>query len=291
MTDTTRMSGSNLEEKPGSTLAYDTFTQIECVLEDGVLTLSLARPEKQNAMGIVMVDEMERALDLIAADPRVRVVILQGRGAHFCAGMDMRDFFAEGTHPPGHIAQARRKVDRLREGQLRRLPQPVVAAIRGNYLGAAITLVESSDIVLVAEDASFGFPEINFGFIFGGAIAKTAMALMPRSAAVYYGLTGEVFGAAEAVQFGIAMQCLPPERLAEEAMRVARRLASKDPAALALSKESIQSVPETGWEFIGGHTAGKVARLQRMQSGPGARDSRVRDFLNKEFKPWHGDKP
>ena len=289
MTDTTRMNDSTPDTTSGSIPEYGTFTQIDCVLEDGVLTLSLARPEKQNAMGIVMVEEIERALDHIAVDPRVRVLILQGRGAHFCAGMDMRDFFAEGTHPPLHVAQARRKVDRLREGQLRRLPQPVVAAIRGNCLGAAITLVESCDIVLVADDVAFGFPEINFGFIFGGAIAKAAMALMPRSAAVYYGLTGEVFGAAEAVRFGIAMQCMPPERLANEAMRVARRLASKDPAALALSKESIQSVPETGWEFIGGQTAGKVAQLHRMQSGPGARESRVRDFLDKNFKPGHGD--
>lgn len=289
MTDTSRISGSTHEATSRLAQEYGTFTQIECVLEDGVFTLSLARPEKQNAMGIVMVNEIERALDLIAVDPGVRVLILQGRGAHFCAGMDIRDFFAEGTHPPEHVAQARRKVDRLREGQLRRLPQPVVAAVRGNCLGAAITLVESCDIVLAADDAAFGFPEINFGYIFGGAIAKAAMSLMPRSAAVYYGLTGEVFGAAEAVRLGVAMQCVPAERLDDEAMRLARRLASKDAAALALSKESIRSVPAMSWDGIGEHAADKTARLQRMQSGPGAKESRVRDFLDGKSKPGRGD--
>ena len=273
----------------GPVPGYADFTQIACVLDDGVLTLSMARPEKQNAMSIVMVEEIERALDLVGADLRVRVVILQGQGAHFCAGMDMQDFFATGTHPPEKIAQTRRKVDRFREGQLRRLPQPVIAAVRGNCLGAAIMLVESSDIVLVADDATFGFPEINFGFIFGGAIAKAALSLMPRRAAVFHGLTGDVFGAAEAVRLGVATSCVPSERLDEEAMRLARRLASKDPAALALSKESVRNVPSMAWDAIAGHTAGLTAQLQRLQSGPGAKDSRVRDFLDKTFKPGRSD--
>ena len=273
----------------GPVPGYADFTQIACVLDDGVLTLSMARPEKQNAMSIVMVEEIERALDLVGADLRVRVVILQGQGAHFCAGMDMRDFFATGTHPPEKIVQTRRKVDRFREGQLRRLPQPVIAAVRGNCLGAAIMLVESSDIVLVADDATFGFPEINFGFIFGGAIAKAALSLMPRRAAVFHGLTGDVFGAAEAVRLGVATSCVPPERLDEEAMRLARRLASKDPAALALSKESVRNVPSMAWDAIAGHIAGLTAQLQRLQSGPGAKDSRVRDFLDKTFKPGRSD--
>lgn len=271
------------------TACYGPFTQIGCALDDGVLTLSLARPEKQNAMGIEMVLELERALDAIANDERVRVVVLEGRGAHFCSGMDMRDFFQDDAHLSERVAQARKKVERLRAGQLRDLPQPVIAAVRGNCLGAAITLVESCDIVLAADDAVFGFPEINFGFFFGGAIAKAALSLMPRRAAVYHGLTGDVFDAAEAVRLGVATRCVAADLLVQEAARLAHRLAAKDAFALALSKESIRSVPDMAWDVAGQHAAGKVAQLARLQSGPGGRAEKVRDFLKGGFKPGHGD--
>ncbi|GAA4329465.1 enoyl-CoA hydratase-related protein [Pigmentiphaga soli] len=268
------------------------FTQIDGRLDDdGVLSLALARPAKQNAIGIEMTGELEQALEAIAADGAVRVVVLRAQGPHFCAGMDLRDFFAEGQRPPEQVAGARRAVERLRRGQLRELPQPVVAAVRGHCLGAAITLVESADIAIAADDAVFGFPEINFGFFFGGPIAKAALALMPRRAAAYYGLTGETFGAAEALRLGVITRSVAAAALDDETMRVARRLAGKQPDALRLSKESLRAVGGLDWEAAIRHGAHAAARLADAQAGPQARTARVRQFMEGRFKPGRDAPP
>lgn len=267
------------------TAPYGRLTAIACALADGVLSLSLCRPQKQNALNIAMVDELVQVLGRIADDRRVRVVLLRAQGPHFCAGMDLHDFFSEGSHPAEEVARARRQVERLRCHELRALPQPVLALVQGNCLGAAIALLEASDIVLASDTAAFGFPEINFGFFFGGAIAKAALAVMPRRAAVYYGMLGDTFGADEAQRLGLVTRCVAGADLDAAGERLARRLADKDAAALALSKENLHAVGDMPWNVAGQFAAGKAAQLNTLQRGPSSRAERVQRFVQGEFKP------
>lgn len=212
--------------------AYGSFRQLSVRRQGAVLAVGLDRPAKRNAIGVEMTLEIERLAQAALHDTDTRVILFHGRGGNFCAGMDMKDFFDHSDRDAETLRRARAATDNWRARLLRRLPQARIAAVAGYCLGGAWPILECAHVVLAAEDAVFGLPEINFGFVPGGPIAKsTVNALAPRGAS-YAALTGKPFGAAQALRWGLVGQVLPPAALAGEALRLAQDIAERKPSFL-----------------------------------------------------------
>lgn len=210
---------------------YAACGQLALERSDGVLAIGLDRPAKRNAIGVEMTLELESALLAAGRDAGLRAIVIYGRGGHFSAGMDMKDFFDHSERDAGLLRRARAATDNWRARLLRRLPQPVIAAVGGYCLGGALPLVECADVVLAAPDAVFGMPEINFGFVPGGPIAKSLRRALPARAASYAALTGRPFDAGQALRWGLVSRIVERGGLRDEALRLAARLARPEAAA------------------------------------------------------------
>jgi enoyl-CoA hydratase/carnithine racemase len=189
----------------------------------GIRTIGLDRAAKRNAIGVELTLAMEDALLRTRDDPAVRVLVFHGIGGHFCAGMDMKDFFDASTRPPELLRRARAATEHWRTRLLREMPQTLIAAVQGYCLGAALPLVAFSDIVLAARDTRFGLPEINFGFVPGGQILKAAGTRMPPRALAYAALTGRPFDAEQGRRWGLVTEVVEADPLAA-ALALAREL-------------------------------------------------------------------
>ncbi|WP_186332195.1 enoyl-CoA hydratase-related protein [Bordetella genomosp. 13] len=263
--------------------------QLGAVLEAGVLTVTLDRPGHGNAIDVGMTREMVALLGAVHGDPQVRVVVLRGAGADFCAGMDAADFQDVARHGEQALRAARQMFDDWRVRRLRLLPQPVIAMVHGACQAEAIGILEGCDIVLAAEDARFalrgdqapGFP--------GGVAAKTVSRVMTPRAASFFALTGESFDGREAERNGLATLAVPAQRLEEEVYALARDMAAKEQTALQFTKETLLHVGEMSWDGVLNFTAAKFAELKMLQAGrPSARAFAVESFLAGQSKPGLG---
>lgn len=198
----------------------ETFKQLSLNFNAGVLTVAFNRPEKKNAIGVDMTLEFERLLKKIAVEDSVKVVLIRGMNGNFSTGMDMKDFFDHSDRDPIELARSRNATNHWRSRQLRLLPQPIVCAVEGFCLGGAFPLLECATWVIASDNAVFGLPEINFGFVPGGPIAKSVGIAMTRRGASYASLTGRNFTAQQAKQWGLVSHVCPASlclELAEQA--------------------------------------------------------------------------
>jgi enoyl-CoA hydratase/carnithine racemase len=218
----------SFDDLPGDALpaAYGEYRQLRVRRSGGVLAVGLDRPAKRNAIGVEMTLEIERAAQAVLHDCGVRVIVFHGRGGNFCAGMDMKDFFDHSDRDAAILRRARAATDNWRARLLRKLPQVRIVAVEGYCLGGAWPILECADIVLAAEGASFGLPEINFGFVPGGPIAKSARNALSVRAATYAALTGRPFDAAQAQRWGLVTRVLPAAALPAETIGLAREIAA-----------------------------------------------------------------
>lgn len=259
---------------------------VETHLSDqGVLTISMNRPDKRNAMNVEMTFEMKALLEEITHRRDIRVVIVRGNGDGFCAGMDIKDFFDSTERSDETLAAARQASNDWRVRLLRHLPQPTIAMIHGFCFGGAFAIVESCDIAFCADDTRFALSEINFGHFPAGPVAKSVSLSMGRRAASYYALSGRTFNGALAQQSGIVTMSFPPDRLQEETLRLAHDLTTKDPIALQFTKESLEHVRSMTWDAALNYNAAKFAELKTLQKGPTSRAAAVEGFLEGKFKP------
>jgi len=214
----------------------------------GILTLTLARPEKKNALDLEALRHLLDALRDAAADTAVRVVVLAADGDVFCAGGDiqvMREFAGD--------AQA--TLSRLRGGlnqvvlALHDLPKPIVAAVQGNAYGAGAVLAFQCDLALAAEDATFSLSFRHVGLVPDSG----ATWLLPRrlglQRAKHLAWTAAPFTAAEAAQWGLILRAVPKTQLAGQVAQLAAALADGPAATLALAKRALEenagaSLPE-----------------------------------------------
>jgi enoyl-CoA hydratase/carnithine racemase len=204
---------------------YPSCGQLQLGWCGGVLSVGLNRPRKRNAIGVEMTLEIERTLLAAQSDAELRVIVLHGVGEHFSAGMDMKDFFDHTDRDPDALRRARAATDNWRARVLRRLPQTVIAAVRGYCLGGALPLLECADIVLASGDAVFGLPEINFGFVPGGPIAKSLRGAVTVRAASYAALSGRPFDACQARKWGLVTHVVEHGDPYDEALALAHRVA------------------------------------------------------------------
>lgn len=202
---------------------------------EGVLTLTLDRPAKRNALSLGLVEALHDALAAAELDPEVRVVALRGAGADFCAGADLEELLASADRP---VEQNER--DALRLGALfsriRRFPRPVVALVQGRALAGGAGLATACDLVVCAESAQLGYPEMQRGFV--PAMVMTLLRrLAGERAAFDLVATGRLMGAAEAHALGLVTRVVPDAALPEAAADLLARLAQASPSAMHLTKQ------------------------------------------------------
>ncbi|MHB1420058.1 MAG: enoyl-CoA hydratase/isomerase family protein [Bacillota bacterium] len=208
-------------------------------VRDGVAYITLNRPEKRNALGKVTGQGLAEAFGKVQAEESVRVVILTGNGSAFCAGADLGDPDTHATLDVNEYIKGRsiwRYVPRLNI--------PVIAAVNGYAFGAGMELAMACDILIASETAQMGLLHIRWGlYPAGGGAARMAMAA-GKYRAMYYVLTGERFGAQEALEMGLASKVVPPEQLLEEAEKAARAICQWSPLVARYAKDCILEVTE-----------------------------------------------
>jgi feruloyl-CoA hydratase/lyase len=258
------------------------------ISDEGILTITLNRPQKRNAMNVELTFEMQDLLGAVAANKAVRVVVLKGAGDGFCAGMDIKDFFDASERDEATLVAAREAANHWRVRLLRQLPQPTIAMVHGFCYGGGFAIVEACDIVFCADTTQFALSEINFGHFPAGPVAKSiSLAMQPRAAS-YYALSGRPFDGPEAQATGFITKSWPAQQLEEETLRLARELVSKDPIALQFTKESLEHVKDMSWDAALSYNAAKFAELKALQKGATSRAASVANFLDGKFKPGLG---
>jgi methylglutaconyl-CoA hydratase len=243
--------------------------------EDGVLELTLHRPEKRNALNGELVDALLEALHLAADNAAVRVVLLTGSGSDFCSGADLAELEAMAElGPEASLAQARR-LGALFQA-LRDLPKPVVAAVRGRALAGGAGLAVASDLVVADEGAAFGFPEVHLGFV--AAMVMTPLRRKVSEGRAFELVTrGDRISAPEAERIGLIQRVLPSEGFDAAAREWAAELASRPSEAVALSKRLLYGIETASFEqgIARGAEVNALARLTASCR------TRVRAFLDR----------
>lgn len=223
---------------------------------DGVLTLVLNRPQKLNAIDPELSDRLRDALAAAADDAEVRVVRLRGAGRAFCAG---RDIAQPPTDRDLHGVQA---VSRAIVG----LPKPVVAAVHGWAVGAGFEWMMNADLVLAAEDTRFRLPEAGLGVFVTGGLVATLPASVGLHRAKALLLTGDEFGAAQALAWGLACATPAAAELDAASMNACRRLAALQPEVAAAFKRVLNRFGLERFE----HALQEESRVQRALGPPSA---------------------
>jgi enoyl-CoA hydratase len=203
--------------------------------DGSVGTIRLARPPV-NAVNQQMYAEIrELFTHLDAYLSGVRAVVLAGEGRHFCGGNDLEEFR---TMDPGNAAE-RMEVVREAFWAIYDAPLPVIAAVHGVALGTGLALAASCDMIVAAEGAQLGTPEIAVG-VMGGA--KHLSRLLPQQLVRLLYFTGEPLAAEEFARFGGVLNVVPRERLLDEATALADRMTRHSPVALRFAKQSLNAI-------------------------------------------------
>ena len=206
--------------------------------ERRVALLRFNRPKQLNALNGQVMDELCNALEALDRDEAIRVVVVTGNERAFAAGADI-----------GEMADAS-PIDMLRTNRIaqwdrvRRIGKPVIAAVAGWCLGGGCELAMALDLIVAAEGARFGQPEINLGVIPGAGGTQRLTRAVGKSAAMEMILTGEPIDAREAHRLGLVARVVPNELVVEDALALAAKIATKSPLALRLAKEAVNAAYE-----------------------------------------------
>lgn len=201
--------------------------------EGGILTIALNRPERRNAIGVEMVNELLYALEDAGADADTRVIVLTGEGKAFCAGGDFGQMSGGGEE--GGLPSKGDYADLLLA--MVRSPKPIIARVNGHALGGGLGLVAASTFAVAAEEAELGTPEINVG-LFPMMIMAVLARLVPRRRLLSMMLFGERMKAQEAERIGLVNRAVPPAELDAAVGELASKLLSKSPIAIRLGLEA-----------------------------------------------------
>lgn len=251
----------------GELLLYD--------VQDRVATLTLNRPDKRNALNAALVQALKDALARAAADEAVRVVAIAGAGKDFCSGADLAELHAISSMTAEENLADARSLGAL-FATMRSHPKPVVALVRGRALAGGCGLASACDLVVAADDAAFGYPEVHLGFV--PALVMTILRRkVGEGQAFDLVARGGRFDAAEAHRLGIVTKLVPEADFASEAAAYLAELATKPPSAMAMTKSLLYELDGLDFE-TGLDRAAEVNAEARMTEA--CREG-VRRFLEK----------
>jgi len=253
------------------------FSTLKYERNEGWVTIVLNNPEKHNAMSALFLEELETALWEADNDKSLHAILVKGEGRSFCAGYELgkgadkgldetRDYRrnSEIDDDIWHIEKSNRRMLTLFD-----IHKPVVAQVHGNCLAGGTDLALLCDIVICADDATFGFP------------AARGMGTLPIHMWLYHTspqwvkrlfLTGDLISGADAAKIGLALKAVPVELLAAECEHLMRRMALIDPAVLAVNKR----VVNMGLELMGART---LQRFSAEMDGRGHQSNGCKNFI------------
>jgi methylglutaconyl-CoA hydratase len=220
--------------------------QVLYTADQGIARITLNRPEKRNALNDQVISGVQRALAQAAGDATVRVVLLTGAGKDFCSGADLAAL--ERIKDAGvmeNLADAGHLGDLFLE--MRRHPRPIIAAVRGRALAGGCGVATAADIILAAESAQFGYPEVKLGFVPAMAMAILRRSISERRAFELLA-TGESVSAHKALEMGIINRVYPDGAFDAEAEAYAKRLAAVSASALTLTKRLLYQMDGISFE-------------------------------------------
>ena len=215
-------------------------------VEGGILTATLNREDKRNAIDTAMIDALLATLERADLDSGVRVVAIRGAGRDFCAGMDLNELLASADQS---LEQNRKDALHFAEIfiRMRRLPKPVVALVQGRALAGGCGLATACDLLLASESAQFGYPEVQRGFV--PAIVMTMLRrAIGEKIAFDLATTGRLLDGTEAAAAGLASRVYDDADFEEQAGEVLRVLAEASPSALAFTKQQFYQLDGLGFE-------------------------------------------
>jgi enoyl-CoA hydratase len=207
---------------------------------EGFTTIRLNRPQALNALNSAMMGELALALDDAEADPAVRAVILTGSDRAFAAGADIREM-ADKTYPETFLNDF---LTRTHE-RAAHFRKPLIGAVAGFALGGGCELAMMCDILIAADTARFGQPEITLGIGPGLGGSQRLARAVGKAKAMDMILTGRAIDAAEAERIGLVSRVVPAAELMAEARAVAAKIAGLSPIAAMMCKEMVEAAFET----------------------------------------------
>ncbi len=223
-----------------------------------VLVLTLNRPEVRNALNPELKDRLTQSVREADADPDIRAVVITGNGPVFCAGMDLKAF-AAGADFGGLVWL-------YKDG----IGKPIVGALNGPALAGGFELALACDLLVAAEDASVGLPEVKRGLFAAGG-GTTLSARVPLAVALELGLTGDFITARRAAEIGLFNKVVPAADVKRTAVDLARKIAENAPLSVAITKKLMRerrwgSAEETAAVFGSSDAMeGALAFAQRRQ--------------------------
>jgi methylglutaconyl-CoA hydratase len=261
------------------------YSTLKAQSEGGVLTLTMNRPEKRNALHPAMIDELTRALETAASDAKCAVILLTGAGEAFCAGMDLGHLQAlNAKTPEEHRADTERVAHLLRT--LYDTPKPTIAAVNGAAVAGGMGLATICDFTLAVPEAKFGYTEVKIGFV-PAIVSAFLRAQIGDKRARDLLLTGRLIKAQEAFELGLVTKVVPATDLMEEARGLAGKLLDNSPAAMQATKRLLS-------EHLRQHLDVEIQlAIEANVEARATEDFRegVRSFLEKRRPNWVGARP
>ncbi len=250
-------------------------------MDSGVATITLARPEKRNAISGRMIEEMLGALGQ-AEKSAARVVILGASGKAFCAGMDLDELQGLAAKSREENLEDSRRMAALFR-RIHEFPHPVIAAVNGPALAGGCGIATLADFTLAAPEAKFGYTEVKIGFI-PALVSVYLRRQIGQKRARDLLLTGRIIGAEEALRLGLVTEIIPAEQLAARARELAASL-------LAVSPTSVERTKGLLLQFDEKETAEEIERAIRANAEIRATEDfreGLASFLEKRPPRWSG---
>ena len=255
--------------------------KLRLLREGPVARLRMQRPEIHNAFDAGLIAELTEALDRLAGDAAVRVVVLEGDGASFSAGADLH--WMRGM---AKMSEAENREDSLALARLMRtldeLPKPTIARVQGAAFGGGVGLVACCDIAIGVPEAKFGLTEAKLGLLPAVISPYVIRAIGPRQARRYFA-TGEIFDAAEAHRIGLLHAVVNATTLDTAVQRQIDLLLKAGPLASAAAKLLVRDVGAHG--DADRHDADNAALIARLRVSPEGQEG-LGAFLDKRNPSW-----
>lgn len=259
-----------------------TYQNIELETDSrGIATLWLNRPKKNNAFNSATISELILALDVVAADPAVRLLVLRGRGKHFCAGGDLGWMQEAATLDfNGNLADARNLAELLYN--LYQLKKPTLAVVQGAAFGGAVGLVSCCDMAIGADNALFSLSEVRIGLM-PATISPFVVKAMGERAARRYSMTAERFDGTRAASLGLLSEVYPSDALEAETENWIANLLLNSPQAMIACKALYNEV--AAGELTPNLRRSTESAIARIRVSPEGQEG-LHAFLEKRKPTW-----
>ena len=257
------------------------YTNIIFQIEEQIATITFNRPEVLNALNEASLKEFSHAIDEIAGDEDVRVLILTGAGdKSFVAGADIKEFLKFNALRAKHFSEMGHGI----VNKLQELPIPVIGAVNGFALGGGCEVVIACDFIYASENAMFGLPEINLGIIPGFGGTQRLPRLIGKNRAKEMIFTGKMISSAEAQAMGLVNKVCAQEQLMTEVLNIAKVMVSKGKVSLRAAKQAINTGMDVDLK-TGCHI--EIDAFAICQASPDAKEGTVA-FLEKRAADFKG---